>query len=278
MAEERRQRYSAATRAEQAATRRDRTARSSFGATYEQQGIRPQKEQGQAFLKRQELKARYGAFANPTWQYEDRGGQLYRKPLPRQSGRIAEQGGTAQWEPVPDYVQRSYANPRRRAFFEQHPEYANQPGGGQDYWSYAKRLGNMQIDPATGLRVNRFGELYDPSLMGQPGYTGGAIGQQGMGVDPRFGGGFTPQQAPPMAPPPMPQTGGGFMAPNLGNLGGMEQRYQYMNPYAQPGLGYGYQPMSLGNLGGMGRNPTPAPQRPMFQGYGQPSNPFSRTY
>ena len=211
---ERTQRYSEAERAEQAATRRDRAGRASYGGTYAQQGVRPVKEQGMAFLKRQELKAKYGAFANPTWDYEDRGGQLYRKPKAGQSGRIAEQGGSAQWEPVPDYVQRSYSNPQRRAFFEQNPQFANQPGGGQDYWLYAKRMANMKTDPATGMKVNRFGELYDPNAMGQQGYTGGSIGQQGMGIDPSYRGGMQPggmQQPPFMGGPQGPMTGGGFM-------------------------------------------------------------------
>ena len=246
---ERVQRYSEAERAGQAANRRAAAGKAKYGGSYEQQGYRPVKEGGMAFLKRQELKTKYGAFANPTWAYEDRGGQLYRRPLAGQSGRIAEQGGTAQWEPVPDYVQRSYANPARRQFFENNPDLANRPGGGQDAWLHQKYLNQLQTDPATGMKVNRQGELYDANALNmyRPGYTGGAIGQAGQmpGGRPNIGG---YGQSGPFLP-------GGNMG---GGFGGYGQMGGYIPGYAMPfgAPSYGMPQYGGQNLGQMAQPPS----------------------
>jgi hypothetical protein len=232
---ERVQRYSEAERAGQAANRRAATGKAKYGGSFEQQGYRPAKEQGMAFLNREALKAKYGAFANPTWSYEDRGGQLYRKPLANQSGRIAEQGGTAQWEAVPDYVQRSYANPARRQFFEGHPELADRPGGGQDAWLHQKYLNGLQTDPATGMKMNRQGELYDANALNmyRPGYTGGAIGQAGMTLGSMGGA------------PGYGMPGGNMMQPNLGGLGSFRPIPGYSVPGQQAG---GYQTPNINSM------------------------------
>lgn len=253
---EREQRYSEAERAGARANARARTAGAKYGQSYANQGLRPVKEQGKHFLYEQGLKQRYGAFANSTWQYEDRGGQLYRKPFANQSGRIAEQGGSAQWEPVPDYVQRAYENPQRRAWNAAHPDAASRPGGGRDQFLFDRYTSGLQIDPATGLRVNRAGELYDPRLFGQQGYTGGAIGQQGMGLDARFYP--NAQQSGPQGPmfpaPGMPQTGGGFMAP------GSPQGY--IPGYAMPWRAPSYQVPGMAPPTGQTGGPFQAPQTP----------------
>lgn len=257
---ERTQRYSQAERAGQAANRREAAKRAKYGTSYEQQGYRPFKEQGAAFLKRQELKAQFGAFANPTWDYEVRGGQVYRRPKPGQVGRIAEQGGTGpQWELAPDYVQRSYSNPRRQAFFAQNPELASRPGGGQDAWLYQRFVGGLQRDPATGLPTNRQGEAYLPTW--QEAWAQGGRGGQYVGPQ--------PPQAPisPFAPAPgAPQTGGGFMAPPQGYIPGYAMPWS-MPSYGQPQWGR----QSLGQIGG----PFQAPQTP-FQPPGTPRTPTYR--
>lgn len=243
MAEERTQRYSEAERASQRENRRRMAAGAKYGASFASQGYRPLPDQGKHALYANELQQRYGAFANPTWQYEERGGVLYRKPFANQTGRIAAQGGTAQWEAAPDYVQRAYQNPERRAWNAAHPDAASRPGGGRDQFLFDRFTSRLPIDPETGLRMNQAGELYDPNMFGRPGYTGGAIGQAGQ--VPTLGnlGGMGGRQ-----------TGGGFMFPGgMGNQGFQTGGgFGYMNPYAQPQMDY-----SLGQMGG-------------FQNYGVP--------
>lgn len=247
---ERVQRYSEAERAGQAANRRAATAGAKYGHSYANQGYRPVTDQGKHFLYEQGLKQKYGAFANSTWQYEDRGGQLYRKPFANQSGRIAEQGGTAQWEPVPDYVQRAYQNPQRRAWNAAHPDAAARPGGGRDQFLFDRYTSGLQTDPATGLKVNAQGELYDPRMFGQAGYTGGAIGQAGQ-----MPGGFGRPQPGPAGPYGGINPGGMYS----GGFGGYGQMGGYIPGYAMPfGMqNYGMPQYGGQNLGQMaGNSPT----------------------
>lgn len=242
---ERVQRYTEAERAGQRANSRERNAGAKYGASYASQGLKPIAEQGKSFLAKQEVKAKYGAFASPQWDYKVENGVVYQRPLANQSGRIAAQGGTSpQWEQAPSYVQKSYSNPQRQQFFAQHAQdFAGRPGGGQDAWLYQKYMNRLKTDPTTGFKVNQSGELYDPNVMfgANANYGGGAVGAAGI---PGFDYGSRGAG---------PQGGQGWMQPQGGGFGGYYNGGGYYGQpipgYAMPGtLGqmYGYQPRQQG--------------------------------
>lgn len=243
---ERTQRYSEAERASQASNRRAAAGKAKYGGSYEQQGYRPVKEGGLAFLKKQEAKVKGGAFNPSSWQQQGYGSSLMLKAFPGQTERIAEGGGG--WRPASEVLSPGHyaaylrttegaKGQERKAFFDQHPELASRPGGGMDAWQHQQYLNRLQTDPATGMKVNRSGELYDPNAvnMYRPGYSGGAIGLQGYGLDQlggagpmgggNMGGNYIPGYSQPFG---SPQYGG---QQNLGQLG-----TQGWGAYQQPGI------------------------------------------
>ncbi|MCI0526170.1 MAG: hypothetical protein L0Y56_01770, partial [Nitrospira sp.] len=169
----------------------------SWGASYESQGLRPEKEKGMAFLNKQKAKVRGGPFNPLSWQQQGWGSNLMLRAFPGQGGRINEGGG--EWRPASEVLSPDHwaaylrtteggKGQARQAFFDAHPELADRPGGGMDAWQYQKRLNNMKTDPVTGWKINRHGELYNPDAMSiyTPGYTGGSIGPDEWAQ--RFGG------------------------------------------------------------------------------------------
>ena len=194
---ERQQRFTAGQRAEQAGLRRQRTGAAKYGQSFLGQGLRPVKEQGQAFLARSAAKQATGAGTPVSWDYIVRDGKFWVRPMPKQTGRINEFKARgldpSQYAPADQvmsagqaaFMQRGLDNPQRRAFNAAHPELAGTPGGGRDAFLHQRFLDNLKTDPGTGFRVNRQGELYDPSnqVLTNPGFRGGAVGQQGVGID-----------------------------------------------------------------------------------------------
>lgn len=154
---ERQQRYTEEKRAEFRERARRRQAGAKWGYSYGSQDLAPEEGMGRAFLAQQNLKKHFGAFADPTVEYEVRDGVLYQRPRPNQKGRIAAQAAKGldvskgpAWERAPDFVQQAFQNPERRAFFERNPE------AGFDAWlayknlTQMKRSGRVTLDPATG--------------------------------------------------------------------------------------------------------------------------------
>lgn len=143
-------------------------AQAKYGTDYYSQGYRNQKEMGQAFLAKQRRAETAGPFAT-NWQQQWRNGQLYLRPTARQTGRIEEFG--ADWRPASEVLSPGHyaaimrtdlrsptASPvaqRRGAFFQQNPE------ADFSHWLAFKRAQRMPIDPATGMRINQAGEMWD---------------------------------------------------------------------------------------------------------------------
>src|SRR3990172_760662 len=134
---------------------------------YWSQGLREEPGMGGAFLKKQALKEQEGPFVPWTWDRQWRNGQLWLRAKPNQAGRIKAVG--SDWVPASQVLtpghlaaimRTSLSSPtasagaqRRGQFFEQNPE------ADMSHWLARRNVQNRPIDPATGLRQLRSGEL-----------------------------------------------------------------------------------------------------------------------
>lgn len=166
----RKQRFGAAGRARIGETHRRASAEAKYGKDYYSQGFRPEKEKGGAFLARQRQAEVAGPFsAGRSWNLEWRNGVPYVKARARQTDRIKEYG--SDWNRAEDVLNpgqyrammrtdlrsptASQTARNRGAFFEQNPD------ADMSHWQAYKFAQGLPIDPATGMRQLRSGELRD---------------------------------------------------------------------------------------------------------------------
>lgn len=169
---ERTPRWTDAQRASIGENRRARAAGARFGTSFAEMGLRPYKEQGQAYLKRAELHAQQGPFSDflANWDVQWRNGEPWLKAKANQVGRQAEGGDV--YRPASEVLspghwaafQRTRAGSAkgnaRRAFIESN-NLQGTPGGGMDAWIHQRYLNGLKADPsAPGYVVNRFGDQY----------------------------------------------------------------------------------------------------------------------
>ena len=211
---ERVQRHGAAGRSMIGENRRQRAAGARFATSFAEMGLRPAKEQGQAFLKRAELHAEQGPFADflANWDVTWKNGEPWLRPLPNQVGRQAEWGGDpTQYKPASQVLspghwaafQRTRAGSAkgnaRQAFIEGN-NLQGTPGGGMDAWIHQRYLQGLKPAPGQpGMVVNRYGDTY------------AANNRILQGLRTAGAGSLSPAAPAPGARPP--QTGGGYQAP-----------------------------------------------------------------
>lgn len=186
------QRWTEAQRAQQRANTRDYFAQRRFG--YGPGGYQDKPGEGQQMFNLDRLRGQYGAFADPTVQYQERGGVLYQKAQPNQTGRIAAGGG--EWQPAPDYVQRGYQRAQSQPF-----EYGSQRAAANHLSGLQRNGGYVQVAPGVWANPNHLSDAYN----GQ----GTNVGVFGMHK------GFTPND-----PSAQAAYGSGYAGGNMSGFGG----------------------------------------------------------
>lgn len=257
------QRWTEAQRAQQRQNAQDYFAQRRYG--YGPGDYKDLPGQGQQMFNLDRLRGQYGAFADPTWQYQVRDGQLYQKAMANQTGRIAAGGGD--WQLAPDYAQRGFQRAQAQPF-----EYGSQRAAANHLQGLIAHQGYTQVQPGVfagptgtsdaygpgGVNIGAYkqGSPFQPSMTpgaGQyPGSSGFMIGDQG-GLPPPTG----PNPAP-MSPdvtgynPAMSGAPGPVTNPfRIGDLSG-DQTAQ-PDPSADP-FGINAQKkkrLTIGSLGGM---------------------------
>lgn len=165
----REQRFTEAQRQAIGERHREANAQARYGTGYHAQGWRPEQDAGRAFLNRQAQRLEHGAFNPGSWrtQYDAQGNLVGVAARARQTDRIQEYGSgwldpsrvlkPGQLAAIRRTTGNSAHAQRRAAFRE-----AN-PGAGMDEYLYHKYTSGLRTDPATGLKVNRYGDTYDPN-------------------------------------------------------------------------------------------------------------------
>lgn len=186
MAEERKQGWTAEQKRQIAANRRERARQAKYGWD--------PGPMGPAARARAEAMLRDGPFVPLSYLRQWRNGVLYLRPTARQTGRLtAGNWGEGEWRPASEVLSPGhYAALQRTTGDSAHAQMrrnfaAQNPGASYyDYLGYKFAQG-LPVDPATGLRVMKSGELrtnYGKPVDGLATPPGGGGTGTGEGSDP----------------------------------------------------------------------------------------------